>query len=227
MQVILNLSKVSKLIESRSSKKMSSYMARKVFNAFRERKFGSHAMCVLKPFVDPEHSGLVPYSAPNTEEGVADYTRKVISMVDFLRRLGVSTTQFHSAVPLPGTRMAQNFADAGIILKEVGGEPVDWSKYTGQYVIASANPFESYRIMRDAYRRFYSAGAMLEPLVAGTIDRFRFGDVRTAIKDAFFRGVGKAIVRVHDRSSESRRYNKALKAGDYTFHKPGELYAPC
>jgi hypothetical protein len=122
--------------------------------------------------------------------------------------------------------MAQNFADAGIILKEVGGEPVDWSKYTGQYVVASANPFASYRIMKNAYHRFYSGGAILEPLVAGTIDRFRFGNMRTAIKDAFFRGVGKGLVLVHDHSSESKRYNKALRAGDYTFHKHGEIYVP-
>lgn len=197
------------LEQMNASKKTSYEMTKAVFEAFRDR-ISIHAMCVLKPFVKEGNPTNLDYAVEDTPKSRKTYRQRVMDMVDFLKQYGVRTAQFHSAVPLPGAKMSSRFFDAGIVLKKVGGMPVDWSKYTGQHVVASANPVESHNIMIDAYKRFYSLGGMVSSAL------------KQKFRQAFLRSLGKFIVFEHLNSPETRRYVKAIKSGDFEFYNPGE-----
>jgi len=214
------------LEEMNASKKTSNKKAAAVFDALKGR-MDSHAMCVLKPFVKKEDREKAPYSVVDSPEEIKGYRKKVMAMVDFLKKHGVRTAQFHSAVPLPGSGITKKFFDAGIVLKKVGGKYVDWSKYTGQYVVASSNPLESNRIMEDAYRRFYSAGSMAAAVARGVFAIPSYRKIRNAAASFFWKFGARCIMVGHCNTRATKNYIKSLKNGDFEFYKPGEAFVPC
>ncbi len=201
------------LHSSNASAKNSYEKTNRVLEALEDSPVEVHAMLIIKPFVEENMQVILPYSAPNTPEGITHLREEVIHTVDFLKRYKVRSAQFHSAIPLPGTKSADDFFRAGIVLKQVGGRLVDWSKYTGQYVVASANPFQSHQIMEDAYKRFYSPR-----YIAGSLFCQR------GIEKMLYRAVGRAITFVYCHGKEVKRYVDALAKGDFGFYNAGERF---
>ena len=194
------------LKDANADKKNSYEMTVRVFEALDSSPVDIHAMNVLKPFVAP--GVILPYSVQDTEKGKREYRQEVRDLVGLLKRYNVRSTQFNLMIPLPGTKAAERLFNAGIVLKRVGEELLDWSSYTGQRVIASSNPHESYQIMLDAYRRFYSTAYILSSPFS---------------RKAIYRTIGKAMGFVNFHIKD-RKYIKALKKGDFEFYKPGEKF---
>lgn len=208
------------LAEMNADRKSSHEQLKRVLGVLRASPIEVHAMLVLKPIVDKDKRGILPFSAENTDEGIAKYRQEIDETVDFLKHYNVRSAQFHSAIPLPGTKSTQDFLDAGIVLKKVGGKLVSRAKYTGQYVVASANPLESHEIMRRAYEGFYSAGYILSPLV-----KLFIPSPKNCLSQIFFRTLGRGTVYAHLHSKECKEYVRALEKRDFEFYKPGERIA--
>ncbi len=188
--------------------------SKRVFGALRDSPIEGHVMAVLPPIVDAEQRENMPFSAENSSEGIRIFREKVNHMVDFLIEYDARTAMFSSAVPLPGTKDTEKYFNAGIVLKKVGGKRVGFNKYNGQYVVASANPWESNNIMIGAYRRLYSWKYTFDPL---------FRDSRkNKLGQMLFRAIGKGTVFAGSHSKEAKEYMGALERGDFEFYKPGE-----
>lgn len=201
------------------STKSSYTQLKRVLEAVKNTPIEIHAMLMIKPFVKQGMGSVLLYSTEDTEDGIIAYRREMIGTVDFLIANGVRSAQFHASSPSPGTKYARDCFNAGIVLKKVGGKPLDWTKFTGQYVIASSNPFESNRIMEETYDRFYSYGNIFAPCLE--IFRQPFG--RT-LMDVFYKGYGRVVAHVYTHGKEAKRYTDALKRGDFEFYKPEERF---
>jgi hypothetical protein len=165
--------------------------------------------------VKPEHRESLPFSAEDSERGIQVYREEVRGLVDFLKKYNVRTAQFHSAVPMPGTEYPEKYQNAGIMLKRVGDKLIGWGDYTGQRVIASSNPLESYDIMIGAYKSLYN--------VFEIIKAFSLEPPKSKLGHASFTGVvGPLIVCVDTHTKGTKGYLRALQKGDYEFYKPGE-----
>jgi radical SAM superfamily enzyme YgiQ (UPF0313 family) len=208
-----------------ASKKTSRKKLSDVLNWLCRAEIDAHAMCVISPIVGEEHSEKIPYSIPNNPGAIADYKVRMREAVDFLREHGVRSAQFHLAVPLPGAGMTKPLHDAGVVLKTVGGVPVNQSFYTGQYAVASANPLESDNIMRDTYKHFYrgmDAASSFWQAASIFVRGAKFKKVKRRVWNGFLKMASRRIMKSHLGSEEVKRYRSALEEGNYQFYRPGE-----
>lgn len=198
-----------------ASGKNSYEMSQAVLGALKKSPIEVHAMLIVKPFVKPEHRGNLPFSAEDSEQGIRDYRGEVKGLVDFLKKNNVRTAQFLSAVPAPGTEYPEKYLNAGILLKRVGDKRIGWSDYSGQRVVASSNPLESYNIMIGAYKDFYRWSEIARAL--------SLEPPKSKLAHAFFTGgVGPATVYFGTHTKGTKEYLRALEKGDYEFYKPWE-----
>jgi len=126
----------------------------------------------------------------------------------------VRTAQFFSEIPLPGTKSRQRLLEDHCILETVGENIVDFSKYTGSYVIASKTPYETQRNIRDANRRFYSRKVIFKSFLKAT---FVNGDYKTF---GFRAGMG-IISRLQNKFIPALKdYSENLRKKEYTVLSP-------
>jgi radical SAM superfamily enzyme YgiQ (UPF0313 family) len=192
---------------------------KRVLGALKKSPIEAFTMFVLKHAVEKGMQDIQPYSFELTRQGIRDYRDEMRYTIDLMKKYDVRAAQFHSPIPLPTTKSAENSLNAGIVLKKVGGKLVDTSKYTGQYVIASADPYLSYQIMLECYKRFYSRDySYIRPIK----DMLYFSNIGNACRKLFYRAAGRIITDKFRNTPEAKEYINALKRGDYEFYKPGE-----
>ncbi len=202
-------------LKSMSASGKNSYeMSEAVFGALEKSPIEIHAMLILKPLVKPGYGGILPFSAEDSERGIAAQREEVRYMVDFLKRHEARTMQLLSAVPMPGTEYPRKYQDAGIMLKRVGDKQIGLEDYTGQRVIASSNPLESYRMLLGAYRDFYGVFEIVRAVFAEP--------PKKRWKRASYKSVGATITYVCSHTRSAKKYLKALERGDFEFYGRGE-----
>ncbi|MHC4943900.1 MAG: radical SAM protein [Planctomycetota bacterium] len=85
-----------------------------------------------------------------SEQETADTVRKT---VDFAKKLKITTAQFFSITPLPGTPLTREYEKKGCILNK------EWQLYDGQHVLVEPdrmNAAELQKAILDAHKDFYS-----------------------------------------------------------------------
>jgi radical SAM superfamily enzyme YgiQ (UPF0313 family) len=80
-------------------------------------------------------------------------TESVRKTVDFAKNLKITTAQFFSITPLPGTTLTREFEKKGCILNR------NWQLYDGQHVLVAPERMEAAELQKaimDAHKDFYS-----------------------------------------------------------------------